>query len=196
MDISKTTAIGGHYRDRNTPINWDVTLFAKVVFLDKTNPSANPQLYQLVDSALADRPPDLIKSQTFSFNDDAFTHIGEVSEIDKKKKQILLSNRNTVSYTYLVVVSGNKSHFNFQGHEFSAGLQALVEALKMQDKNPFKISLGKKSSPQEKKNNDTFFSKGKPIETNCPIPSTITASLPKLEADPNTLHKRLYEVQL
>ena len=91
--------------------------FAEVVLMDKTNEAVTPLLYQLKKEALygnddlATLPRDVVTMQS-----DAFMMIGEVVEIDKKKKMITLSNNNTVSYNHLIVAVGSKSQFSDSDH--------------------------------------------------------------------------------
>ncbi len=198
MDISKAQSISGDYRDRRSSTNWESLIFAEVVFLDKTHASAKPRLYQLKDSALSDSPPPLINSNAFSFSGEAFVLLGEMTTIDKKKKQIQLSNKNTVSYQYLVIVSGSKPILTFQEPEFAVGLQTLVDALRvktkippsfpMLDRNPFQKNTAKCCAAPQK---DIFPYIEKFVQPNADSAGSISGSF-----DLNALNKRLYEIQL
>lgn len=140
MDLSKAFSISTDYKDRRSPPNWELRLFAEVVFIDKTHPHAPAVLYQLKDSSFCLNNEILDKTSSFNFTRDSFAVLGEVASINKKKKEILLTNKNTVAYSYLIVASGNKSVFSFQDPEFAAGLQALIGALRVKPKIPDSFS--------------------------------------------------------
>jgi len=193
MDLSKAVSINADYRTK-TSINWETILFAEVVFIDKTHPSAPPIVYQLKSSLLADSPPPLVKSTAFSLSSDNFVLLGELGAIDKKKKQILLSSKNTVSYSYLVIASGSKPVYT----EFASGLQSLIEALKVKPGiadsfDPYKKTTGLKAHPMHSSTPNT--NEDSPNIEKI-VRSQIAAAVCKTVAiDLNTINKRLYEFQ-
>lgn len=194
MEISKSLNINSDYRDRRAPVNWDMLLFAEVVFLDKTNDLVKPNLYQLKDTAIMQNPPLVIDSSAINFSRDAFVLLGDVVAIDKKKKHVLLSNRNTVAYTYLVIVSGSKPMISHE-IEFGPGLQALVDALRVKSKVPTTFSSNKQHAPAASKNQHS------PTEDNPQIekvvhPHIASAGAKAIATDLNAAHKRLYEVHI
>ena len=198
MDIIKAQSIYGGYRDRTTSPNWESLLFAEVVFLDKTQDAAKPRLYQLKDTALSDSPPPLINSDAFSFSGEAFVLLGEVDSIDKKKKHILLSNHNTVAYQYLVIVSGSKPIFTFQEPEFGAGLQALVDALRVKSKLAASLSSPKPSISEKgpAKRIPAQEDTSSPLIEKFVNPNLASAGTKPRAFELNALNKRLYEIQL
>lgn len=198
MDISKAFNVGGDYRDRKAPVNWESRLFAEVVFLDKTNPDAKPQLYQLKDSEISHTPPLIIKANAISFSRDAFVLLGEVAIIDKKKKQILLTNKNTISYQYLVIVSGSKPILSYQDPEFGPGLKALVDALRMKPEIPTALATAKKEHLKKAphKNNPASQEDSATPIGQVVHPQIASAGTKSISLDLNALNKRLYEVQL
>lgn len=198
-NISKTMRINSDFGDRLGTTQWDTLLFAKVVFLDKSNASVKPRLYQLKDSALSNTPPDLLKSTAFSFSHDAFILLGEVENLDKSKKRVELSDKTFVSYTHLVTVSGSKMETSFYDPEFSAGLQTLVDALRVKpiipnpyQPNPPKVktkNTAPRASKESKESNDSQ------IES-LVHPYILEATDRAIGSTLASLNKRLYEVQI
>jgi hypothetical protein len=90
MEYIKTAIIGVNFQDLQKSAN-SVHLFAEVVLLDKTQESLQPVLYQLKKEALYGTD-DLatIPKEFATMQRDAFYMIGEVVEIDKRKKMIRL----------------------------------------------------------------------------------------------------------
>lgn len=136
MDFSKSFQVSGDYKDHHqAPLQWESLQFADIVFVDKTHPEAHPLVYQLKDNkASIDEMLALCKSHPISFSREAFVLIGEGVMIDKKKKQILLGNKNTIAYEHLVVVSGTKPLQSFDDEELAAALQTLTDGLRVKSK--------------------------------------------------------------
>ena len=133
MEFPKAVIIGVGLTDLKIPPSAQ-HFFAEVVLLDKTNESVSPLLFQLKKEALYGND-DLatISKEMISMHRDAFMMVGEVVEVDKKKKTIFLSNNNTVTYTHLIVAVGTKHSFSESDYnkEFSDGLQTLIDALRV-----------------------------------------------------------------
>lgn len=200
MDVVKNASIEGTFRNLNQPQNWEMLLFAKVVFLDKTHANNHPMLYQLKDSIIGDSTHFLLTEPINILPNDAFVQLGDVVELDKKKKHALLSNKNTVAYEHLVIVSGTKPLHSCNDPELSAGLQALIDALKMKPNLSFATNNthqnsavhGHEGKPQ---NIMTKNSKAPSVEKfvlNAPLKTRATSSQIDLEAH----QSRLYEIQL
>lgn len=137
MELSKTFQIGTDYKDQGRSLNWDSFQFAEILFVDKTHPSNRPQLYQLSDHKLTlQEIVNFHKTSSFFFSRDTFVLVGEIAGIDKKKKQVLLTNRNVICYQHLVIACGKKPILAFQDEELAAALQALTEALRVKPKIP------------------------------------------------------------
>lgn len=137
MDIPKAFNVSGDYKDRTSAPNWEQRLFAEVVLIDKTQNALNPMIYQLKNTALPSFENILNwKADSISLHGDFFTLLGEAVTIDRKKKQILLSNNNVVAYQYLIIASGTKPVFTFEDEKFMAAFQALIEALRVKQKIP------------------------------------------------------------
>lgn len=198
MDLSKVFIIGADYKDPKKGPLWDYRLFAEVVLIDKTQPSLNPLLYQLKDTALPLEQQLPFLKQGFLGPQDAFVHLGDVASIDKKKKQIILNNQTIVAYNYLIIASGSKSNFSHSEHEleFCNGLQALVDAMRMRRKigGSFGPSLtgDEKLTPSKL---SRFFCASKNIEK-IVIPCFTCEDNNAIHLDLGALNKRLFQVQV
>lgn len=129
MELAKAFSVQTDYKDRRNPPSWDLFLFADVVFIDKTNPGTLAHVYQLNESAHLSQMNFYVNSAT-SWKESC-TMLGELQEVDKKKKMIRLCNKQTVSYKHLIVINGKKPLVSTINHEINNALQALMEALKV-----------------------------------------------------------------
>lgn len=127
MELAKAFSIQTDYRDRRAPPSWDMFLFADVVFIDKTNSSTISLVYQPNDSAQLSQ----LNFNSLSSWKDGCTMLGEMEELDKKKKIIRLANKQSVSYKHLIIINGKKPLVSTINHEITNALQALMEALKV-----------------------------------------------------------------
>lgn len=201
MDLSKALNIGTDYKDRRVTPNWEMRLFAEIVFIDKTHCSIKPLIYQVQDSAFQKDGGSLTSASSFnSFSHESFILLGEVAAIDKKKKQVLLSNKNIVSYNYLVIVTGAQSPF--QHVEFSAGLQALIEALRVKPKigDSFSLQSNTPSVNPPTHLTSAEMQEGNPV-SHSEIEKIVHSFISSAQNDSfsmsfRTNHKRLYEIQL
>lgn len=140
MEFSRSFHISADYKDRGGTPTWDSLQFAEVIFIDKTNPESRPLIYQLNDQKIS------IESLINAFNApvfsrDSFILIGEALYIDKKKKQVSLTNKNIIAYNHLVIASGKKTVLSFQDDELVAALQTLTDALRVKPKIPGSFPL-------------------------------------------------------
>lgn len=146
MELAKTYQINPHYKDQRTSLNWQMVQFADVVFVDKTRQSSPPLVYRLNEAKLPlDEALRMSKAQSQYFSHDCFEVVGELAEIDRKSKHIILDNKNLLTYTYLVVILGSKPSQTTIDQELINALQALNDALKMKPKIPSSFHQGKKS---------------------------------------------------
>lgn len=204
MELSKTPSIEIDYKDRDTSLHWERFTFSEIVFIDKAHPTAPPILYQFKDSdfSLNDKNnfwktplKELLKED---ISRETFIHIGEVVSINRQKKHILLSNKNIVAYTYLIIASSNKPVLAIQDNEFAAGVQTLSDALRVKPKIPSAFS-----SVFQEANHCTSRSK-----TISSIYSLLSSDIQKIqsfmlsnayrsaELDLHMANHRLYEIQL
>lgn len=146
MEVAKTYQINSHYKDQRTAPNWQMVQFADAVFIDKTRQSSPPMVYRLNEAKLSLQDAlSMSKSQSQFFTSEHFELLGELSEIDRKNKKIVLENKNLLTYTYLVVISGSKPSQTTRDQELIAAMQALNDALKMKPKIPSSFHQNKKS---------------------------------------------------
>lgn len=137
MELSKAFSVQADYRDRRGPPSWDMFLFADVVFIDKTNSFSVAYVYQLNESSPDSNSLNFVINSSTSWKDSC-TMLGELGELDKKKKLIHLDNKRVVSYKHLIVINGKKPLISTINHEITNALQTLMEALKV---NPSVDSL-------------------------------------------------------
>lgn len=139
MDLSKAFIIGVDFKNQQTRPLWEQRVFAEIVLIDKTHSSLAPLLYQIKETAipLHEHLP-YLKKGIPSPTRDAFILLGDVDLIDKRKKEIHLNSKNIVAYNYLIIATGNRPtvYGATQEEEFTAGLQALLDAIRVKNKVP------------------------------------------------------------
>jgi NADH dehydrogenase FAD-containing subunit len=126
--------IGPSQKTSSTP-----NIFANIVLMDKSQ-NIQPILYELHSDSL--RTNDLNSlTETPSFfhlPKGNFLFIGEVEEIDKKRKVIRLVSGGTVTYKHLLTAKGVRSFSNEnQNTEFGIAFKLLIDSLKIQKMKPF-----------------------------------------------------------
>lgn len=204
MDLSKALNISVDYKDIRSPPNWEQRLFAEVILIDKTHDALHPMIYQLKDNATPSFEHILHwKNEPISLPSEAFILLGEAVAIDRKNKQILLTNKNTIAYNYLIIASGSNPVFTFENEKFMAAFQALVEALRIKDKIPSSFAIIK---PPAKKGSikSSFLSTHKPTspQSECSIEKVAQPHICQafhhkaFGPDLHSINKRLYEVHL
>ena len=196
MDPIKTFTIGTDYKDRKVPLAWEMRLFAELVFVDKTHDSSTPLLYQLKENTVCLEELAQWKNSSAFFPKDSFLQLGEVVSIDKKKKQILLSNQNVVGYRYLVIASGSTPVVTVYGDEFTAGINALIDALRMKAKIPSSFADPTKTVEKATTAQEITIEEHNQQMDKVVQPSLHAAASPSQGGDLNSINKRLYEVQL
>lgn len=203
MELSRAFRISTDYKDKTTP-NWDTLLFVEVVFVDNTHPANNPMLYQLSNRDLSlEQILNISKSGPHAFSREAFVLVGEIQYIDKKKKQVSLTNKNIVAYNHLVIASGKKPVLSFKDHELSAALQALTDALRVKPKIPASFpGCLKSSSGKTPKKKETIFANDKILQADeqnivkIVHPYIIDADRKFKSGGLDPLNSRFYEVQI
>lgn len=172
-------------------------IYADVVFLNRTHHSLRPLLYQLKDRHITDLEQIAHTSQSSQaqIEKEVFFLMGEVLSIDKKKKQIYLSNQNTVAYQYLIVVSTMSDHpGNTMASEeqIQGGLHTLIAALKLKDRIVVPIpSVSNKEKRKQKIVATPDSPWSQTIRNHMTHPSDELISLSLIQPD-----KKLYQVQL
>jgi Pyridine nucleotide-disulphide oxidoreductase len=206
MDLSKAFNIDVGYRDKQTRLEWNLRLFAEVVLIDKIHSSLKPLLYQLKDNAFILKDYSTYRKGAFSsLPNDAFVLLGEVVSLDKKNKQILLSDKNIVAYNYLIVASGARPNLvgSIQDEEFFAGLQALIDALRVKKKIPMAFASHELSGTCDN-SKQTHYSQNNWNHPLFPSKNIDKVAHPRMSSRKETvdifnlaaINKRLYEVQV
>lgn len=152
MDLGKNHTISADYKDRRSSPQWELRLFAEVIFIDKGHHGLHPLIYQLRDNAFPSLDHIIHwKTNAIKLPNEAFSLLGEAAAFDRKKKQILLTNHNTVAYNYLIVGSENSQRFTIEDQKFMDAFHALIEALRLQQKIPMRFSHDKSPHATSKK---------------------------------------------
>lgn len=204
MDISKSFNISSDYKDRRAPPNWELMSFAEVILIDRTHDALQPMIYQLKDNVKPTHEEIFRWRSDHSFiPEEAFILIGEAISIDRKKKQILLKNKTTIRYNYMIIASGSNPVFTFQDEKFLAAFHALIEALRIKDKIPSSFAMIEPQLNQLnwKSTKSSFLAHFSPIPDGnigrIAQPYICQALHHKsFGPDLHTINKRLYEVHL
>lgn len=136
MDFGRPSINSVSFKDFK-PQSASIHIYLEIALLDKTQPSGM-QLYEVKHNILSLNTDFSSIHTALHLGNDAFSYIGEVISIDKWKKQATLTDKTTLTYGHLVVISGPKGSVSANQHseEFSAGLQALLDALRVRCKIP------------------------------------------------------------
>lgn len=126
MEFDNMFTVGPLQRSKETP---DSSFNrADVVFLEGMNRGYSPLVYQLRDEAF-DSDLRTLKYDLSRLDSNAFSFVGEVQGIDKKKKIIYLVNGATIAYRHLIMSSGTNLTQAQHEREFCLALKALADAL-------------------------------------------------------------------
>ncbi len=118
---------------------------ADIVLIDRTYSDKQPMVYILKkDHIFAGE-----ELSSCSIDKDSFLQMGEMLTLNKKSKILILSNDNTITYNHLIIASG--SQHELLNDEFLAGVQTLVDALRVRKKIP--NSFATMTIPAENKKN-------------------------------------------
>ncbi len=108
-----------------------------LILVDKTNHHLfQPLLYQVATAALSPGEIAYPIREIFRKQRNTMVIMGEITSINKEKKQIQFINGDLLEYDYLVVASGTRhSYFgNDQWEKFAPGLKTIQDALKIREK--------------------------------------------------------------
>lgn len=202
MEVSKCFSVNTDYKDRRSSPSWQTRIFAEVILVDKTLSALHPRIYRLKDNVVpTSHQIQYWKSGAITLPDEAFDLVGEALVIDKKKKQVLLTNENTISYNYLIIASGTKPLLSFENRKFLAAIQALIDALRVKQKIPYSFAkhmpmLSKVRSPLFSVQQQSRVVVSEAIKS-IVQPQMCQAMMHKnLSQDCHSINKRLYEVHL
>ncbi|OGN63031.1 MAG: pyridine nucleotide-disulfide oxidoreductase [Chlamydiae bacterium RIFCSPHIGHO2_12_FULL_49_11] len=107
-----------------------------IVLIDKKNHHLfQPLLYQAATATLSPRDISIALREVFAKQKNTTVIMGEVTQIDKKKKKVLLGNGDRFTYDYLAVGIGAKhSYFGHDEWEpFAPGIKTITDALKIRE---------------------------------------------------------------
>lgn len=136
MSYPKVVIIGGGFGGINVA---KVLRRAKVelYMIDKKNHHLfQPLLYQVASAALSPADVATPLREILRHQKNASVMMGEVKEVHKDKKELVLTNGETFSYDYLVIATGaSHSYFgNEQWEPLAPGLKTIVDALRIREK--------------------------------------------------------------
>lgn len=132
----KVVILGGGFAGINAAKSLGNTKL-DVWIIDKTNHHLfQPLLYQVASAALSPGDIAVPIREILSPYENITVLMGEVTQIDKQQKQVILRNGDKISYEYLIVALGARhSYFgNDQWEQFAPGLKTLPDALKVREK--------------------------------------------------------------
>ena len=169
-----------------------------IMIVDRTKPCNNQKCYILKnDAKLSDNDFESFKNGSYDFDKNDFFCIGDVLSINKHMKYIVLENKNTISYVHLIIAFG--SHYSLLNYEFQAGVNTLVDAIRIRKKIPSAFAIISRDELKSSSQNKVKSSKkAQPLKQTDQIDSiqqkkimkNITSSSRLLDSS-----KRLYEVQ-
>lgn len=203
MELGKPSITSVSFKDFK-PLGGAMHTYVEIALLDKTQPSGM-QFYEVKHNVLCLKTDFSSIHEAVHLNNDAFAYLGEVVSFDKGNKQAFLVDKTTVTYGHLVIISGPKGSVSSTLHseEFSAGLQALIDALRVRSKIPDAFPKTIRQAHFKLNTQLTpcsFFDYtvkyGAP-EIDRVVHPYLTTTKPDITTnDLNTTHRRLYEVQI
>ena len=119
----------------------------EILIIDKTNHHLfQPLLYQVAAAALS--PGDIANPIRSSFRnyENVNVMLGEVTEIDRKNKEVVL-NDNRIRYDFLIVATGSIHHYfgKNEWEKYAPGLKTLDDALKIREKILLSLETAEKT---------------------------------------------------
>ena len=135
MGYARVVVIGGGFGGLNTVKTLNKAKL-DLVLVDKSNHHLfQPLLYQVATAALSPGEIAYPLREVFRKQKNTMVVMGEVTLIDKEKKQIFLGNGDAIGYDYLVIATGARhSYFgNDQWEPFAPGLKTIADALKIRE---------------------------------------------------------------
>lgn len=132
----KVIIIGGGFGGINTAKGLNKA-DCDVLLIDKANHHLfQPLLYEVASAALSPADIAIPIREILRHQENARVIMGNVTSIDKEKKQIQLSNGDRYGFDYLVVATG--AHHSYFGNDaweaFAPGLKTIKDALKIRER--------------------------------------------------------------
>lgn len=136
MASTKVVIIGGGFGGINVAKTLKNTNL-EVLVIDKTNHHLfQPLLYQVASAALSPGEIAMPIREILRKQENTIVIMGDVCQIDKTNKQLMLANGEKVDYDYLVLAVGARhSYFgNDAWEKYAPGLKTIQDALKIREK--------------------------------------------------------------
>ena len=159
----------------------------EIILIDQRDP-AIPHVFELLEpsSSLKEGNHHHIK-----LREHHFVLVGHLQKLDKHKKHLILTNQNSISYSHLIVARENPGH-HYEENDFIAGLQALMDALKLKD-----IASKLKRKPLDPSTSAPVSLSSKETPRYCSMrPHSDDPRIATIDALLDRNHKRLFEVHL
>jgi len=135
MSYDKVVIVGGGFGGLNAAKNLKKCPL-DILLIDKTNHHLfQPLLYEVASAALSPGEIAIPIREILRRQDNATVMMGEVVQIDKQARQVVLGNGDRVSYDYLVLAVGARhSYFGKDEWEkFAPGLKTIKDALTIRE---------------------------------------------------------------
>ncbi len=135
MNRPKIVIIGAGFGGLNVAKSLKKTNYDLLV-IDKTNHHLfQPLLYQVASAALSPGEIGIPIREILRKQENTTVLMGDVTQIDKTKRQVVLANGERLDYDYLVVAVGARhSYFgNDAWEKFAPGLKTIKDALKIRE---------------------------------------------------------------
>lgn len=135
MAYTKIVIIGGGFGGLNVAKSLNKAQ-VEVLLVDKTNHHLfQPLLYQVATAGLSPGEIAIPIREILRDQDNATVIMGDVANINKEERKIILGNGDEISYDFLIVATGARhSYFgNDQWEPFAPGLKTMQDALKIRE---------------------------------------------------------------
>jgi NADH dehydrogenase len=135
MPYSKVVIVGGGFGGLNTAKSLKKCQL-DVLVIDKTNHHLfQPLLYEVASAALSPGEIAIPIREILRKQENATVMMGDIVDVDKKARQVVLGNGERVDYDYLVLAVG-ASHSYFgkdEWEKFAPGLKTIKDALTIRE---------------------------------------------------------------
>lgn len=135
MPYSKVVIVGGGFGGLNTAKSLK-NCQLDVLVIDKTNHHLfQPLLYEVASAALSPGEIAIPIREILRKQENATVMMGDIVDVDKKARQVVLGNGERVDYDYLVLAVG-ASHSYFgkdEWEKFAPGLKTIKDALTIRE---------------------------------------------------------------
>lgn len=136
MSLTKVVVIGGGFGGLNLAKGLKKAKM-EILLIDKTNHHLfQPLLYQVATAALSPGEIATPIREVLRHQKNTSVIMGDVVQIDKNKKELVLGNGDIISYDYLVIATGARhSYFgNDKWEPFAPGLKTISDALQIRER--------------------------------------------------------------